>query len=89
MLGLRGAIFGAWKAALGGLWGNLGGHLADLGGHLGAWRLARANIIGKEQLFLSKVLFSLGFLIVFDVPGIGLKGNFGSHLGLLGAILKV
>ena len=74
---------------MGGLWGHLGGHLADLGGHLGAWRLARASIIGKEQLFLSKVLFSLGFLMVFDVSGIGLKGNFGSHLGLLAAILEV
>ena len=74
---------------MGGLWGHLGGHLADLGGHLGAKRLARANIIGKEQLFLSKVMISLWFLIVFDVSGIGLEGNFGSHLGLLGAILKV
>ena len=89
MLGVRGAIFGAWKAALGGFQGHLWGHLADHGGHLGAKRLARANIIGKEQLFLSKVMIPLGFLMVFDVSGIGLKGKLGSHFGLLGAILKV
>ena len=79
MEGCFGEVF---EAILGVIWQILGAILGPRG-------LARANIIGKEQLFLSKVMISLGFLIVFDVPGIGLKGNFGSHLGLLGAILKV
>ena len=31
---VRGTIFGAWEAALGGLRGHPGGYLADLGGPL-------------------------------------------------------
>ena len=58
-------------------------------GHLGAKRAGKSQHHRQRTAFSFKSDDFPRVLIVFDVSGIGLKGNFGSHLGLLRAILKV